>query len=104
MIRVSVHNIGRSILAVNFCHGILLPALLAWRMQSRVYRYYDRLHEIDLLLSGKDQLPSGDSEREKLAKELDEIEAGLRAESLPLKYREITYTAAEHVQLVRSRI
>lgn len=82
----------------------ILPALLAWRMQSRVYRYYDRLHEIDMLLSVK-QSPALDvTERELLANELSDIEANLRSESLPLKYREIAYTAVEHVQLVRSRL
>jgi len=82
----------------------ILPALLAWRMQARVYRYYDRLHEIDVLLSGGEQSAQKDNEWKKLIDELDEIEAKLRSESLPLKYRESAYTAVHHVQLVRSRL
>ena len=82
----------------------ILPALIAWRMQSRVYRYYDRLHEIDMLLSMGEPSPPDDSERKRLGLELIEIEASLRSESLPLKYREIAYTAVQHVQLVRSRL
>lgn len=82
----------------------LLPALLAWRMQSRVYRYYDRLHEIDLQLAGKlGPLPDHEQKTE-LARELDRIEAGLRDESLPLKYRERAYIATEHVSFVRRRL
>jgi TRAP-type uncharacterized transport system substrate-binding protein len=82
----------------------ILPALLAWRMQSRVYRYYDRLHEIDMLLFVNQQPPLDGHEREKLAEELIEIEVSLRSESLPLKYREIAYTAVQHLHLVRSRL
>lgn len=82
----------------------ILPALLAWRMQSRVYRYYDRLHEIDLRLAEKDTKPINDEERQILANELIDIEVGLRCESLPLKYRESAYTAVQHVHLVRSRL
>ena len=82
----------------------IIPALLAWRMQSRVYRYYDRLHEIDMRLSGKQQPAPDDNEREKLAQDLADIETSLRSESLPLKYRESAYTAVQHISLVRSRL
>ncbi|WP_231881245.1 hypothetical protein, partial [Oleiphilus sp. HI0123] len=82
----------------------ILPALLAWRMQSRVYRYYDRLHEIDLRLAEKGTKPINEEERQVLANELIDIEVGLRCESLPLKYRESAYTAVQHVHLVRSRL
>lgn len=82
----------------------ILPALLAWRMQSRVYRYYDRLHEIDMRLSGEGQGPLNAQEREKLSEELISIEVDLRCESLPLKYRESAYNAVQHVHLVRSRL
>lgn len=82
----------------------ILPALLAWRMQSRVYRYYDRLHEIDLRISLCQHAPMEQEECDALSKELMDIEIGLRSESLPLKYREIAYTALQHVQLVRSRL
>ncbi len=82
----------------------ILPALLAWRMQSRVYRYYDRLHEIDLRLAERDKSPLKDNEKQSLAQELIEIELGLRCESLPLKYRESAYTAVQHVHLVRHRL
>jgi TRAP-type uncharacterized transport system substrate-binding protein len=82
----------------------ILPALLAWRMQSRVYRYYDRLHEIDMLLSTNKATPLDDDERKELEQELIDIEASLRSESLPLKYRESAYTAVQHLYLVRSRL
>ena len=73
-------------------------------MQSKVYRYYDRLHEIDMKLSKYRDVPLNDSEREELVQKLDDIESSLRDESLPLKYRESAYTAVQHVQLVRSRL
>ena len=82
----------------------ILPALLAWRMQSRVYRYYDRLHEIDMRLSDEGQGPLNEQEREKISKELTDIEVDLRCESLSLKYRENAYNAVQHVHLVRSRL
>ena len=82
----------------------ILPALLAWRMQSRVYRYYERLHEIDMLLSDTDQTLLDDDQRTKLEQELSEIETNLRSESLPLKYRESAYTAVQHLYLVRRRL
>ncbi|MFT5716997.1 MAG: TRAP-type uncharacterized transport system substrate-binding protein [Oleiphilaceae bacterium] len=82
----------------------ILPALLAWRMQSRVYRYYDRLHEIDMLLSVSNASEKDDNDRKKLTLELNDIEASLRSESLPLKYRESAYTVVQHLNLVRSRL
>ncbi len=82
----------------------LLPALLAWRMQSKVYRYYERLHEIDLMLSGKLGAMPDAEERLRLKEELDRIEAGLREESLPLKYRERAYIVTEHVGFIRRKL
>ena len=82
----------------------LLPALLAWRMQSKVYRYYMRLHEIDLELANCDISTLTSDQRSKYDQELFEIEVGLRSESLPLKYRESAYNAVHHVQIVRARL
>ncbi|PID43361.1 MAG: hypothetical protein CSA52_02330 [Gammaproteobacteria bacterium] len=82
----------------------VLPALVAWRMRARVYRYYDRLHEIDLQLSDQSDKKPDKEEREKLSKELEEIEAGLRDESLPLRYREQAYIASGHVGFVRRKL
>ncbi len=82
----------------------VLPALLAWRMHARVYRYYDRLHEIDLMLSDRSAPVPDEKERQRLGLELDQIEAKLRDESLPLRYREHAYIATEHVAFVRRKL
>ncbi len=82
----------------------ILPALLDWRMQSRIYRYYDRLHEMDSTLSGPQPPTLSPEEAASMERELDEIEDGLRTLSVPLKYRKSAYTATEHVGLVRKRV
>jgi len=46
-------------------------------MQSRVYRYYDRLDEIDMQLSGIQQPTPNDKERKSFAQDLIYIEANL---------------------------
>lgn len=77
-----------------------LPGLYAWRMRSRVYRYYARLNAIDTEAGAG----IGDDRRRALLDELQAIEADARRLEVPVRYREMAYTLRFHIDQVRQRI
>jgi hypothetical protein len=77
----------------------LVPALYAWRIKSRIYRYYGKLIglERDMLLQ-----PAAE-EKEELVKRLDEIDAEINKMKIPLAYAEQFYVLRDHINFVRAR-
>ncbi len=78
----------------------LLPALYAWQMRSRVYRYYDDIRRIDRQLHAQ-------PEPEVLSAlniRLQQIDENIAALHLPLAYREYAYTARLHIELLKKQI
>lgn len=80
----------------------LLPAIFQWIFQSRVYRHYSRVNEIDRILAGARRDQDADEARALYA-ELDAIEARLRRTNLPNRYRKQAYTLLHHIDYVRRR-
>jgi TRAP-type uncharacterized transport system substrate-binding protein len=78
----------------------LLPQLYAWRMRSRLYRWYGRLKEIELEL--EDQR-SGE-ELQGMLQRLDEIELAVSHIPLPLAFSENLYSFRSNIDLVRGRV
>jgi hypothetical protein len=78
----------------------LLPQLYAWRMRSRLYRWYGRLKEIELELEDK---PSAE-ELEAMLQRLDEIEAAVSHIPMPLAFSEHLYGFRSNIDLVRARV
>ncbi len=77
----------------------LVPALYAWRIKSRIYRYYGKLIglERDMLLQ-----PAAEEKKE-LVRRLDEIEAEINKMKIPLAYAEQFYVLRDHINFVRAR-
>lgn len=76
------------------------PTLYQWRMNSRVWRHYGELLDID-----REMLTAREPGRLRaLEGRLDAIEADLIDLRLPLRFRERAYTMRMHINLVRGRI
>lgn len=77
------------------------PGLLAWRLRSRVYRYYNELVQIE------DEAASDDlseTRHAQLVARIDELDKSIAALSLPPRYREYAYSLRLHLDLVRKHL
>ncbi|MGB3210942.1 MAG: TAXI family TRAP transporter solute-binding subunit [Desulforhopalus sp.] len=78
----------------------VLPPTYQWRMRSRIYRWYDELHELDLY------------SRENASREvitsamatLDAMEHDVRLVEVPLSYSEELYNLRLHIELLRNQL
>jgi TRAP transporter TAXI family solute receptor len=78
----------------------LTPAVYAWRIKSRIYRWYGKLKilEIDM------QSAKSAAEVRALIERLDAIEQSVSRIPTPLAYSEYLYNLRSHIDLVRSRL
>ncbi len=77
----------------------IAPPLYAWRMRSRIYRWYGELKFLEAeFRAGR----HGD--RQALLARLDEIEHNANQCRIPLAYANELYTLREHVSLVRREV
>jgi hypothetical protein len=78
----------------------VLPALMQWRVRSRVFRWYGEIKFLEAEL-----LHDPDSARiaEMLAR-LDEIERGVARTSVPRAYTDYSYNLRMHIEMVRNRM
>ncbi|CAB3763686.1 TAXI family TRAP transporter solute-binding subunit [Paraburkholderia solisilvae] len=78
----------------------LVPSLYAWRVRSRIYRWYGALISIERgALSETSQ-----AEREALIERLDAIEEAVNGLKMPLAYADQFYVLREHIGFVRERL
>ena len=78
----------------------VLPPTYHWRMRSRIYRWYDELHELDAYTR-----ENADSEVISSAlTTLDEMEHDVRQVDVPLSYSEELYNLRLHIELLRNQI
>jgi len=77
----------------------IMPPLYAWRMRSRVYRWYHELEMVDEQLS-----LNSNADKQLLAQELDRIEEDVRQVDVPLSFAHQLYHLRQHIDLVRQRL
>jgi hypothetical protein len=78
----------------------LVPAVIGWRMRSKIYRFYGFLIAIERrVISG-----STEEDRQRLVQELDLIAASINEVRVPLAYADALYVLREHVSFVRSQL
>ena len=78
----------------------VVPPLYAWRIRSRVYRWYGELKFLEQEVAAHptpEQIPA-------LLQRLDRIDHAVAQVSVPLAYADQLYTLKEHVRLVRLEI
>lgn len=78
----------------------IAPTLYAWRMRSRVYRWYGELKFLEHRLREQPDAAQTQSDLE----QLDRIEEHANQIRIPLAYNGELYTLREHIQLVRHRL
>ena len=77
----------------------LLPPIVTWQIQSRVYRWYGRLMEIENAVAGGTAADIA-AAREALAR-IDHEVAQIK---VPLSYNHMVYRLRSHLDLVRGRV
>jgi hypothetical protein len=78
----------------------LVPPLYAWRIRSRVYRWYGELKFLEQEVAARpspEEIPA-------LLQRLERIDDAVAQINVPLAYADQLYTLKEHVQLVRGEI
>ncbi len=79
----------------------ILPPTYRWRVRSRIYRWYDELHELDQR-AGDDNasLPF----LQQCSDQLGSMEAEVRQLEVPLSYAEELYHLRLHIDLLRTQL
>ena len=77
-----------------------LPPIYTWRMRARIYRWYQKLEEVEDSLAGS---PS-EAERLEALHRLDRLERDLGRLDVPLAYAQQLYHLRQHIEMVRRRI
>jgi len=78
----------------------LAPVVYAWRVKSRIYRWYGRLKQLEFELD----LAGGTVNKPEVLGRLDEIERGVSHIRTPLAFSENLYNLRAHIELVRQRL
>jgi NMT1-like family len=78
----------------------LVPSLYAWRVKSRIYRWYGALIAIERGALNE----TSAEERQSLIDKLDEIEESVNGLKMPLAYADQFYVLREHIGFVRQRL
>jgi hypothetical protein len=77
-----------------------LPAVMSWRVRSRIYRWYGELK----LLERDVELRRGTLPIEKWLGDLDRIERAAEQLRTPASFASEAYTLREHIALVRRTV
>ncbi|MBB2932520.1 TAXI family TRAP transporter solute-binding subunit [Paraburkholderia silvatlantica] len=78
----------------------IVPSLYAWRVKSRIYRWYGSL----IALERAAMADNSPTERRALIRQLDKIEESVNGMKMPLAYAEQFYVLREHIGFVRARL
>jgi hypothetical protein len=77
-----------------------VPSLYAWRVKSRIYRWYGALIAIERSALSE----TSAEERQSLIERLDAIEESVNGLKMPLAYADQFYVLREHIGFVRARL
>ncbi|WP_296471439.1 TAXI family TRAP transporter solute-binding subunit [Rhodoferax sp.] len=86
------------IIAVLLPLGKIAPPLYAFRVRSRVFRWYGQLREIE------ERLEESPARAPELISELNALESKVEKIIVPLSYTDELYTLRNHIGLVRQRL
>ncbi len=78
----------------------VLPPTYRWRMRSRIYRWYEELHELDIY-ARENASPEVISEATTI---LDDMEHEVRLVEVPLSFAEELYNLRVHIDLLRKQL
>ena len=81
----------------------IVPPLYAWRIRSRVYRWYGQLRAVEQAMESAPEDRRVEVQAEQLER-LDDIERRVNHISIPLSYADALYGLRGHINLVRQRV
>jgi hypothetical protein len=76
------------------------PTVYAWRIKSRIYRWYGKLKVLEVDM----EAAKGAAEVRALRERLEAIEQSVSHIPTPLAFSEYLYNLRSHVELVRARL
>lgn len=77
----------------------VLPPTYRWRIRSRIYRWYDELHKLDIELKNNETVET----LEEAIKVVNVMEQEVREVEVPLSYAEELYNLRVHIDLLRNQ-
>ena len=77
----------------------VLPPTYRWRIRSRIYRWYDELHKLDVELKDDENLET----LTEALKVVNAMEQEVREVEVPLSYAEELYNLRLHIDLLRNQ-
>lgn len=86
------------IVAVLLPLSRIVPPVYAFRVRSRVFRWYGQLRQIE------ERLQSGDGTRTELLDALNQMEARVNKVTVPLSYADELYALRNYIEMVRGRL
>jgi len=87
-----------SIIAILIPLGRVVPPLYAFRVRSRIFRWYRSLREIE------NEVARGERSPAELDAELQKLDAKAERVTVPLSYTDELYNLRTHIGLVRERL
>ena len=87
-----------SIIAILIPLGRVVPPLYAFRVRSRIFRWYRHLRAIE------NEAGRGDTAPSELLDELNKLDAKAARVTVPLSYTDELYALRSHIDLVRERL
>lgn len=87
-----------SIIAILIPLARVVPPLYAFRIRSRVFRWYRQLRQIE------DSISAGKVPASELLDELNKLDAKAERITVPLSYTDELYSLRSHIALVRERL
>ena len=84
------------ILAIMLPLSRVIPPLYAFRVRSRIFRWYGQLRDIELRISTQDN--------RELLRELGQLESRAEKISVPLSYTDELYALRSNIHLVRKKL
>lgn len=75
----------------------VLPPVYTWRVRSRIYKWYDELHDLEAAVKDEES-------RQLSLHELERIENEVRKVEVPLSYDQELYSLRLHIDLLRRQL
>ena len=91
------------ILAILLPLSRIIPPVYAFRVRSRIFRWYAQLRDIEARLADMAD-PGHPLSRDALVKELNELETRAEQISVPLSYTDELYALRSNIALVRAKL
>jgi TRAP-type uncharacterized transport system substrate-binding protein len=92
------------IIAIMLPLSRIIPPLYAFRVRSRIFRWYGRLRDIENRVDGSQGSDRDSAKNKALLEELDDLERRAEKITVPLSYTDELYALRGNIHLVRKKL